>query len=77
MIGATGTFTLSVTGPDANSLTAADFVSQPSSSGEVFVVRFRGFADGGSDKVPGEIIPAPSAMCLLGFAGLAATRRRR
>ncbi|MCE2884080.1 MAG: hypothetical protein LW806_04140 [Planctomycetaceae bacterium] len=45
--------------------------------GHAFVARFRGFADGNSDKVTGVLVPAPGAFALLGLAGLAGTRRRR
>jgi hypothetical protein len=73
-VGSTGEFEFSVSGPDAGSLTAASFVQAfPDVS---FVVRFRGFANGGSDKTPGYQIPAPAALSLLGVAGLLFPRRR-
>lgn len=40
-----------------------------------FVTRFKGFNDGGSDKVTG-YVPAPGAVALLALAGLAQRRRR-
>jgi len=74
-IGATGTFTFNVTGPGAASLTAASFVAP--SPDVNFVVRFRGFANGGSDKTPGYIIPSPGAASLVGLGLVAVASRRR
>ncbi len=54
-VGATGVFSFLVVADDAGSLSAADFAAGPYQHN--FVVRFRGLANGGSDKVPG--IPAP------------------
>ncbi len=74
-IGATATFVWTINASDAGSLTDLSFVSastQPS-----LVARFRGLADGGSDKVPGTFVPAPASAALVGFAGLFASRRRR
>ena len=74
-IGGTATFVWRITASDAGSLTDLSFAnasSQPS-----LLVRFRGLADGGSDKVPGTFVPAPSTAALVGFAGLIASRRRR
>lgn len=46
------------------------------SAGYGFVVRFRGFADGNSDKVVG-VVPAPGALALAALAcGLRGRRRR-
>lgn len=49
-VGATGTFTFLVTAEDADTLTASSFINGPYEHN--FVVRFRGFENGGSDKVP-------------------------
>lgn len=40
-----------------------------------FIARFRGFADGGSDKVPATL-PAPGALALLALGGMRGRRRR-
>ncbi len=74
-IGATGTYVWKITASDAALLTDSSFTNaanQPS-----LLARFRGLADGGSDKVPGEFVPAPASLALAGFAGLVASRRRR
>ncbi|MBX3389378.1 MAG: hypothetical protein KF691_07970 [Phycisphaeraceae bacterium] len=72
-VGATGTFVFKITASDAGSLTDASFLSIPNAS-EAFLVRFKGFVNGESDKVT---IPAPGAFALLGLGGLVAARRRR
>lgn len=54
-----GSFTFNLTGSGLDSLTAASFVSELSGGpgdgmgDQFFVARFRGFLNGGSDKVPG------------------------
>jgi hypothetical protein len=76
-VGETGTFQFAVDANDVGYLTAASFLGSTESPG--FVVRFRGFEDGGSDKVPGTpiyTVPAPAAMGLLLVAGLVNRRRR-
>ncbi|HMN42150.1 MAG TPA: hypothetical protein PKE29_14995 [Phycisphaerales bacterium] len=70
--GTTGTMTFTVSAADASSLMAEQFVGA-----STMVVRFKGFANGGSDKVPVQLIPAPGAVALAGMGGLLLVRRRR
>lgn len=49
-VGETGVFTFLVTTEQADDLTVASFLEGPYAQN--FIVRFRGFEDGGSDKVP-------------------------
>ncbi len=72
-VGDSGSFSFDVFASDAGSLRAASFLEGPYQFN--FIVRFRGFIDGNSDKVPA--VPAPGALALLGFAALAQRRRRR
>ena len=71
--GDTGIFEFAVIAKDAASLTASSFLEGPYKFN--FIVRFRGFLDDNSDKVPA--IPAPGALALLGLGALAQRRRRR
>jgi len=77
--GETETFSFQITGPGIASLTALDFIADLSTGADqsaLFLVRFRGFADGGSDKVPG--IPTPTTAALsLAMIGAWALRRTR
>jgi hypothetical protein len=83
------TFHFVLTGANSvlNSLTASDFLStlsNPRGKGntpEDFVVRFRGFENGGSDKVPngpGVPLPEPAPLAALGLGliSMSAVRRR-
>ncbi|MDX2018406.1 MAG: hypothetical protein SFY95_12315 [Planctomycetota bacterium] len=73
-VGASGTLVFNITASNAATLTASSFLI---GGDDAFVVRFRGFANGGSDKVPGTIVPSPGSAALLGLAGLSCARRRR
>jgi hypothetical protein len=85
--GGSGTFSFALTGTGLGALTAQDFLSTlsvPPGDGEGaqgFVVRFRGFPDNGSDKVPNGPgpVPEPGTLSLLGLglASLAARLRAR
>jgi hypothetical protein len=76
-VGNSATFTFSLTGANLDTLTVASFLNElsaPPGDGkgyQAFVARFRGFNDGGSDKVPGHA-PEPTALMLggLGVLGL-------
>lgn len=76
-VGQSGTFVFDVHASDAHQLAAESFLAGPYDFN--FVVRLRGFADGGSDKVPAFItaIPTPASVALLALAGLTRRRRRR
>jgi hypothetical protein len=83
------TFSFALTGTGLGALTAQDFLSTLSvppvgaEGVQAFVVRFRGFPDNGSDKVPNggppPPIPEPGTLTLLGLgmASLAARLRAR
>ena len=66
-------FSVSATAGVLATLTDSSFFDD--SNGYAFAARFRGFANGGSDKVLG-VVPAPGAIALLALAGLASRRRR-
>ena len=72
-VGESGTFNFDITATDAQFLTAGSFLQ--GSYDFNFLVRFRGFENGGSDKVPA--IPAPGSIVLLGLGALVHRRRRR
>jgi len=78
-VGDTATFVYSIAASDLGALSASSFLGGPYEYN--FIVRFRGFNDGGSDKVPAIVtsapVPAPAAIALLGVAGLLGGRRRR
>jgi len=75
-VGQAGTFVFSVVGTAdiLGGLDATSVLCSGDDSG--MAVRFRGFENGGSDKVQG-FIPAPGAFALLGLAGMLGARRRR
>ncbi len=75
LVGQTGTFEFSLTASDAAGLSAAAFASETAPYS--IVARFRGFDNGGSDKVPGVLVPAPGAAGMLAAVGLAMGVRRR
>jgi hypothetical protein len=74
-IGQTGTFIFNILASDAASLTASSFLSGPYEFD--FIVRFKGFENGGSDKVPVTVVPAPGSLAVLASALLLTLRRRR
>ncbi|WP_435007241.1 PEP-CTERM sorting domain-containing protein [Tundrisphaera lichenicola] len=86
-IGSSGTFVFHLTGTNLTSLTDASFLNTLSTGNgagqgyQPFVVRFRGFTGGGSDKVPVLIpnaaVPEPSSLALIGIAGTVGLMVRR
>lgn len=75
-IGSTLTATFSITGVGVGAMNAANFVN-PLGEAQQFAVRFRGFDNGGSDKLPGQLVPTPGAAAVLGLGAIASLRRRR
>lgn len=88
-VGASATFTFALTGSSLDTLDESSFqntLSVPPGAGQgvqFFAARFRGFEDGGSDKVPAMVtaIPEPASIVMLAVAGVPAglvvLRRRR
>lgn len=70
-VGDTGIFDFDVMAFDAANLTALSFLSNGPYEFN-FIVRFKGFENGGSDKVPATIIPLPPALALGGLGLLGA-----
>lgn len=72
-IGQSGLFVFGLTGTGLNLLNEESFINELSSgngAGEgyrAFMVRFRGFENGQSDKVPGNVTPEPASLSLLGL----------
>jgi hypothetical protein len=72
-VGQTGVFDFNVFAADAAVLTAMSFIEGPTD----FLVRLRGFDNGGSDKVPAAVVPGPATLTALALALVAWPRRRR
>ena len=61
-VGTAEKFRFTLKGANVETLTERSFIDEVNADGEFFVVRFRGFENGGSDKVPGdpgEGVPVP------------------
>ncbi len=74
-VGDTGTFTFTFSGTNLDTLTVEDFFNTLSTGGSqeaAFLVRFRGFENGQSDKVPGTPgenpppVPEPATIFMIG-----------
>ena len=79
-VGENYNFTFYLVGTGLDLFNEQSFVDALSSEGEFFVVRFRAFDDGESDKVPGDNpVPEPMTMLLFGPAllGLMGLRSRK
>ncbi|MBL8875905.1 MAG: hypothetical protein JNM86_08940 [Phycisphaerae bacterium] len=71
-VGSSATFVFNITASDASTRTAANFLG---SGDDSLAIRFRGFVDGGSDKL---LVPSGGTLSLAaGGLVLAARRRRR
>lgn len=70
-VGSSATFVFNITASDASSRHATDFIG---SGGEELALRYRGFADGGSDKLQ---VPGAGPVGLASAGALVASRRRR
>ncbi|MCX5813132.1 MAG: hypothetical protein NT178_11385 [Proteobacteria bacterium] len=79
-VGGNASFAFTLTGKNLDQLNTGSFMQARSDEGEFFVARFRGFNDGGSDKVPGvaATVPEPNIFYLLlfGLAGLVIYRKK-
>ncbi len=79
-VGGNANFAFTLTGKNMDQLNTGSFMQAKSDEGEFFVTRFKGFMDGGSDKVPGNAVavPEPSVIFLLlsGLAGLVIYRKK-
>jgi len=79
-VGGTASFGFSLTGNNLDQLNTGSFIQTRSNEGEFFVARFRGFNDGGSDKVPGGAVAVPEPnvfpLLLLGLAGLVIYKKK-
>jgi hypothetical protein len=70
-VGQTGNFTFNFAGTGLDQLNEASFLNAKNANGYFFAARFKGFADGGSDKVPGTlVVPEPASLAVWGCIGL-------
>ena len=65
-------FRFTLKGAGVENLTEASFINEVNGDGQFFAVRFKGFNDKGSDKVPGIVdpglpVPEPGTLLLLGL----------
>jgi hypothetical protein len=68
MVGTERYISFGLIGTNMDTLTAEDFAKELNSNDEFFAVRFRGFKNEGSDKVPGTLnTPEPGTLLLLGI----------
>lgn len=76
-VGNSATFIFNLTGLASNlaSVTADNVLQATGNNG--LVVRFRGMANGGSDKVIAYVVPAPAGLAVLGLLAAPRARRRR
>lgn len=76
-VGNSTTFVFNLTGLASNlaSVTADTVLQATGNNG--LVVRFRGMANGGSDKVIAYVVPAPAGLAVLGLLATPRARRRR
>ncbi len=78
-VGGTASFTFAMTGNNLNQLNTGSFFQAKSAEGDFAITRFRGFNNGGSDKVPGATgVPEPDIILLLviGLIGIVAFNKR-
>jgi hypothetical protein len=79
-VGQSANFGFALTGNNLDQLNASSFIQTQSNEGEFLIARFRGFDNGGSDKVPGGSTPVPEPgvifLLLFGLAGLAIYKKK-